>query len=65
MVNHEDTKGKFPWELGKRISQAAKVFTERKLLFKGYVTLFATNAVAIISIGNSMICSEIWHKYHE
>ena len=39
MVNHEETKGKFPWELGKRISQAAKVFTERKLLFKGYVTL--------------------------
>ena len=32
MVNHEETKGKFPWELGKRISQAAKVFyTERKL----------------------------------
>ena len=43
MVNHEETKGKFPWELGKRISQAAKVFTERKLLFsfKGHVTLFA------------------------
>ena len=31
MVNHEEKKGKFPWELGKRISQAAKVFTERKL----------------------------------
>ena len=41
MVNHEETKGNFLWELGKRISQAAKVFTERKLLFKGYVTLFA------------------------
>ena len=41
MVNHEETKGKFPWELGKRISQAAKVFTERKLLFKGHVSLFA------------------------
>ena len=41
MVNHEETKGKFPWELGKQISQAAKVFTERKLLFKGHVTLFA------------------------
>ena len=41
MVNHEETKGKFPWELGKRISQTAKVFTERKLLFKGHVKLFA------------------------
>ena len=41
MVNHEETKGKFPSKLGKRISQTAKVFTERKLLFKGYVTLFA------------------------
>ena len=41
MVNHEETKGKFPWELGKRISQTAKVFTERKLLFKGHVSLFA------------------------
>ena len=41
MVNHEETKGKFPWKLGKRISQAAKVFTERKLLLKGYVTLFS------------------------
>ena len=41
MVNHEETKGKFPWELGKRISQAAKVFTEWKLLLKGYVTLFS------------------------
>ena len=40
MVNHEETKGKFPSKLGKRISQTAKVFTERKLLFKGYVTLF-------------------------
>ena len=41
MVNHEETKGNFLWELGKRISQAAKVFTERKLLFKGHVSLFA------------------------
>ena len=41
MVNHEETKGKFPWELGKQISQAAKVFTEWKLLLKGYVTLFS------------------------
>ena len=41
MVNYEETKGKFPWELGKRISQAAKVFTEWKLLLKGYVTLFS------------------------
>ena len=41
MVNHEETKGKFPWELGKRISQTAKVFTEWKLLLKGHVTLFS------------------------
>ena len=38
MVNHEETKGNFLWELGKRISQAAKVFTERKLLFEGSLT---------------------------
>ena len=27
--------------------------------------LFAGIDILYISIGNSMICSDIWHKYHE
>ena len=36
--------------------------TKVKVLGPGYYYFVALNA---ISIGNSMICSDIWHKYHD
>ena len=44
-----------------------------KIIAKIFSTVFCddikvtvhVNSVDFISIGNSMICSDIWHKYHE
>ena len=37
-------------------------FLNRNLLFHGEILLILL--LLAISIGNSMICSDIWHKYH-
>ena len=45
------------WSLKKHYSRTFLVFT--------LIVLFRLNLRYEICIGNSMICSDIWHKYHE